>query len=377
MSQIEVSQVRSRADRNAFIRFPWRIYENDDAWVPPLVIERKAFFDRKSHPFYQHGDAALFLARQNGEVVGRIMASDDPNYNATHDSNVGCFGQFECVDDDNVAAALFNAAEGWVRRKGRLEIMGPIDYSTNYVCGLLIDGFQYPPTILTTHNPPYYAELFEGQGFGKTMDFYAWWFSDATRAADRLRKLAARLQPRMRFTIRPGNLRDLPTESVRLRRIYNEAWRDNWGYVPFTETEFAHLTKEMKPLLRPEFTAIAEVNGEEIGFIIALPDINVALQKINGRLTCFGLPIGLTRLLYEKQRLRKARLIAMGVRPEFRRHGVAEMLVLRVIEEGMFKLGFTPELSMTLENNSMINRFLEAIGAQRYKTYRIYSKSIA
>ena len=192
------------------------------------------------------------------------------------------------------------------------------------------------------------------------MDFYAWWFSDATKAAARLRKLAARLQARMRFTVRPGNLRDLPAESVRLRRIYNEAWRDNWGYVPFTEAEFAHMTKEMKPLLRPEFTAIAEVNGEEIGFIIALPDINVALQKINGRLTTFGIPIGLIRLLYEKQRLKRARLIAMGARPEFRQHGVAEMLVLRIIEEGMFKLEFKGELSMTLENNVMINRFLEA-----------------
>src|SRR5205823_6899719 len=241
--------------------------------------------------------------------------------------------------------------------------MGPIDYSTNYVCGLLINGFQYPPTILTTHNPPYYAELLERAGFSKTMDFYGWWFSDASKAAERLRTLAAKLQSRMRFTIRPGNLRDLPAESARLRSIYNEAWRGNWGYVPFTEAEFAHLTNEMKPLLRPELTAIAEIDGEAIGFVIALPDINVALQKIDGRLTSFGIPIGLIRLLHEKRRLRKARVIAMGVRPEFRRHGVAEMLVLRVIEEGMFKLGFTPELSMTLENNIMINRFLEAIGA--------------
>ena len=377
MSEIEVSEVRLRRDRDAFIKFQWRIYKNDHAWVPPLIIERKAFLNRKRHPFYKHGDAALFLARQNGEIVGRIMASDDPNYNSLHQSNVGCFGLFECIDDRKVAAALFEAAEGWLRRKGRHEIMGPIDYSTNYVCGLLIAGFQFPPTILTAHNPPYYAELIEGCGFEKRMDFYAWWFSDATRAAARLRKLATRLQTRRRFTIRPGNLRDLPLESTRLRRIYNEAWRDNWGYVPFTEAEFAHLTNEMKPLLRPEFTAIAEVDGEEVGFIIALPDINVALQKINGRLTTFGIPIGLIRLLYEKQRLRRARLIAMGVRPEFRQHGVAEMLVLRIIEEAMFKLEFKGELSMTLENNVMINRFLEAIGAQRYKTYRIYSKSIA
>jgi len=377
VSEIKVSQVRSRADRKAFIRFPWRIYDNDPVWVPPLIIERKAFLNCKRHPFYRHGDAALFLARQNQKIVGRIMASDDPNYNAVHHSNVGCFGLFECIDDRKVAAALFEAAEGWLRRKGRHEIMGPIDYSTNYVCGLLIAGFQFPPTILTAHNPPYYAELIEGCGFEKRMDFYAWWFSDATRAAARLRKLATRLQTRRRFTIRPGNLRDLPLESTRLRRIYNEAWRDNWGYVPFTEAEFAHLTNEMKPLLRPEFTAIAEVDGEGAGFIIALPDINVALQKINGRLTTFGIPIGLIRLLYEKRRLRRARLIAMGVRPEFRQHGVAEMLVLRIIEEVMFELEFNGELSMTLENNVMINRFLEAIGAQRYKTYRIYSKSIA
>jgi GNAT superfamily N-acetyltransferase len=146
--------------------------------------------------------------------------------------------------------------------------------------------------------------------------------------------------------------------------------------VPFTEAEFDHMTREMKPLLRPELTAIAEINGEDIGFIVALPDINVALQKINGRLAKFGIPVGLIRLLYEKPRLKKARLIAMGVRPEFRRHGVAEMLVLRLIEEGMFKLGFTSELSMTLETNVMINRFLEAIGAVPYKTYRIYRRSL-
>jgi GNAT superfamily N-acetyltransferase len=375
MSEIEVSQVQSRADLNAFIRFPWRIYENDPAWVPPLIIERKAFFDRKSHPFYEHGDAALFLARQDDEVVGRIMASDDPNYNAAHKSNVGCFGQFDCIDNRDVAAALFDAARAWLRHKGRREIMGPIDYSTNYVCGLLVDGFQYPPTLLTAHNPPYYARLIETCGFAKAMDFYAWWFNDATKAAARLRKLATKLQGQTRFTIRPGNLRDLPAESVRLRRIYNEAWRDNWGYVPFTEAEFAHMTKEMKPLLLSELTAIAEVDGEEVGFIIALPDINVALQKINGQLTTFGIPVGLIRLLYEKRRLKKARVIAMGVCPEFRQHGVAEMLVLRAIEEGMFKLGFTPELSMTLESNVMINRFLEAIGAVRYKTYRVYSSS--
>jgi GNAT superfamily N-acetyltransferase len=376
VSQIEVSPVNTRKARAAFVKFPWRIYRNDPGWVPPLILERKAFLDRKRHPFYQHGDAALFLASQNGEIVGRIMASDDPNYNSLHQTSVGCFGLFECIDNREVAAALFEAASNWLRARGRNEIMGPIDYSTNYVCGLLIDGFEYPPTLLTAHNPSYYAPLIETWGFVKEIDFYGWWFSDATAAAVRLRKLAARLQPRARFTIRHGDMRNLPAESVRLRRIYNEAWRDNWGFVPFTEAEFVHLTAEMKPLLRGDFTAVAEIDGDPIGFVIGLPDINIALQKINGRLTTFGIPIGLAKLLYHKWRLKKARLIAMGVRPQFRKLGVSEMLVLRVMEEGMVKCGFAAELSMTLENNIMVNRFIEAIGATRYKTYRIYRRPL-
>jgi GNAT superfamily N-acetyltransferase len=376
VSAIEVSIVNTARERDIFIKFPWRIYRNDPAWVPPLIIERKAFLDRDRHPFYKHGDAALFLARRGGEIVGRIMASDDPNYNALHQSNVGCFGLFESIDDVDVAAALFDAAANWVRDRGRNELMGPIDYSTNYVCGLLIDGFEHPPTLLTAHNRRYYPALIEGWGFLKEIDFYAWWFGDPTAAARRLRKLSGRLQSRARFTIRPGDLRNLPVESEILRRVYNEAWQDNWGFVPFTKAEFAHLTAEMKPLLRADLTAVAEIDGEPVGVIIGLPDINVALHKINGRLTTFGIPIGLVRLLYYKWRLKTARLIAMGVRPQFRRLGVAEMLVLRVIEEGMIEHGLTGELSMTLETNVLINRFLEALGADRYKTYRVYTRQI-
>ena len=345
--------------------------------MPPLILERKEFLDRKRQPFYHHGDAALFLARRNGEVVGRIMASDDPRYNSIHRSNVGCFGLFDCIDDVDLARSLFETAAGWLRQKGRSEIMGPIDYSTNYVCGLLVDGFQHPPTLLTAHNPPYYEALIERCGFTKVIDFYAWWFGDPTDAAARLRKLATRLERRARFTIRHANLRNLAAESAHFRHIYNEAWKDNWGFVPFTEAEFAHLTAEMKPLLRADFTAVAESDGQPVGFILGLPDINVALRKINGRLTTYGLPIGLIKLLYHKRRLKTARLIAMGVRPKFRRLGVAEMLVLRVVEESMVKCGIVGELSMTLENNVMINRFLEAIGAKRYKTYRIYRRSLS
>jgi GNAT superfamily N-acetyltransferase len=374
--QIEITQVESRAERDAFIKFPWRIYANDPAWVPPLLIERKEFLSRE-HPFYEHGNAALFLARADGKIVGRIMASDDPNYNALHGTNVGCFGLFESIDDPQVAAALFDAAAAWLRDRGRNEIMGPIDYSTNYVCGLLIDGFKFPPMLLTSHNPPYYPALIERWGFEKTMDLYAWWFANPTEAAARLRRLADALKKRLEaVTFRPVNLRDIVADGRRIRDIYNQAWRHNWGFVPFTEKEFDYMTHELKPLVVPKLALIAEIGGQPVGFILAIPDINVALRHVNGRLTTFGLPIGLVKLLYYKGKTKTARLIALGVVPKFRRHGIAEMLVLRVIEEGMHKRGFTPELSLTLENNHMINRFLEAIGAEKYKTYRIYRRRL-
>ena len=376
MSETIVTAVSSSADLNAFLKFPWQIYRSDPAWVPPLLLERKEFLDRRKHPFYEHGDAALFLARSGGKIVGRIMASDDPNYNALHKTNTGCFGLFECIDDRGVAAALFEAAANWLRAKGRDEIMGPIDYSTNYVCGLLVEGFEFPPTLLTAHNPSYYTSLIERLGFEKAMDFYAWWFSDPTRAAIRLRRLAGSLKKRHSATIRPGNLKNIRAESRRLREIYNEAWKENWGFVPFTEHEFEFMTKELKQLVVPEFTLIAEIGDEPVGFILCVPDINVALRKIDGRLTSYGLPIGLAKLLYYKSRIRTARLIALGVKPKYRRGGIAEMLVLRIIEDAMVKRGFTGELSMTLEDNHLINRFLAAIGAQRYKTYRIYRRTL-
>ena len=376
MPQVEITQVASKAERDAFIKFPWRIYKGDPAWVPPLLLERKEFLDQKKHPFFEHGAAALFLARSGGKIVGRIMASDDPNYNAFHQSSVGCFGLFECVNDPAVAAALFEAATNWLRARGRDEIMGPIDYSTNYVCGLLVEGFDFPPTLLTAHNPPYYPALIEGLGFNKVIDFYAWWFSEPARAATRLRRLAASLRKRDAATIRQGNLNNFRAEAGRLREIYNDAWKENWGFVPFTEKEFEFMAKELKQLVVPEFTLIAEVGDEPVGFILCVPDINVAFRKINGRLTSYGLPIGLAKLLYHKSRIRTARLIALGVKPKYRRGGIAEMLVLRIIEDAMIKRGFTGELSMTLEDNHLINRFLASIGAKKYKTYRIYRRRI-
>jgi ribosomal protein S18 acetylase RimI-like enzyme len=242
---------------------------------------------------------------------------------------------------------------------------------------LLVEGFEYPPTLLTAHNPPYYSQLLEGVGLRKEIDFYAWWFDEPETAALRLRRLSASLKKKHPVTIRNGDLKNFHTEAERIREIYNAAWKDNWGFVPFTEKEFQFLAKELKQLVLPEFTLIAEVRGEPAGFILCVPDINVALGKIDGRLTTLGIPVGLAKLLYHKSRIRTARLIALGIKPHHRRGGIAEMLVLRIIEDAMIKRGFTGELSMTLENNHLINRFLRAIGARIYKRYRIYRRGLA
>jgi GNAT superfamily N-acetyltransferase len=372
---VQISPVESAADQKAFIRFPWRIYRDDPAWVPPLIIERKEFLNREKHPFYKHGDAKLFLARRDGEIVGRIMASDDPNYNKLHETNVGCFGLFESIDDHDVVAALFDAASDWLRKKGRAEVMGPIDYSTNYVCGLLIDGFQHPPTVLTAHNPRYYAALIEGCGFAKAKDWFAWWFSEYPAPAQRLRKIAEARAGKYGVKIRPINLKDIEGEGRRIRAIYNQAWQKNWGFVPFTEAEIDHMAKEMKPLVVAPATLLAEIGDQPLGFVIAIPDINVALRHINGRLTTFGFPIGLLKLLYYRLKTRTGRLVALGVVEKYRRAGIAEMLVLHVMDEA-FRRGFTGELSMTLEDNVMVNRFIESMGAAKYKTYRIYNRPL-
>ncbi len=375
MAAVEISQVHDQKEKNAFIKFPWRIYRDDPAWVPPLILERKEFLDREKHPFYKHGDAALFLARRDGEIVGRIMASDDPNYNALHETNVGCFGLFESINDKEVAGALFAAAEEWLRAKGRTEAMGPVDYSTNYVCALLIDGFQHPPTLLTSHNPPYYADLIEAHGFVKAKDWYAWWFAEYPEAAARLRKIALARSAKHQVKVRPINVKKLDDEGQKIRAVYNQAWEKNWGFVPFTEVEADHMAKELKPILVPPTTLIAEIGDEPVGFVIGVPDINVALRHINGRLFPYGLPIGLIKLLYYRTKIRTGRLIALGVVEKHRRSGIAETLVLHVMEEA-FRRGFAGELSMTLEDNVMVNRFIEAVGASRYKTFRIYQRSL-
>ena len=253
--------------------------------------------------------------------------------------------------------------------------MGPIDYSTNYVCGLLIDGFEHPPTLLTAHNPPYYARLIEACGFEKEKDWYAWWLVPGPAPPKRLGRIAKARGRKHSIKIRPIDLRHFGDESQRLAAVFNEAWKNNWGFVPFTKAEAEHMAKEMKPVIDPRMTLIAEIDNAPVAFVICMPDINIALKRVNGRLTRWGLPIGLLKLLWYRRKIRTVRFVALGVLEKYRRAGIAEMLVLQVMEEGA-RRGLYGELSMTLEDNVLVNRFIEAMGAKKYKTYRIYRRPI-
>ena len=375
---VRITEVRSAADRSVFVRIPYKLYENDPVWVPPLLVDRKDFINPKKHPFYLHGAATQFIAWQGREPVGRILVSDDPNFNATHDTNVGAFGMFESVDDEAVAHALLGAAAEWLRARGRTGLLGPIDYSTNYEIGLLVEGFDTPPRVMMNHNPPYYARLFESWGLTKAKDVYAWWITDQLEVPERWRRVTDRMAQRSGVVLRPLVMKRFETEIQKIKVIYNSAWEKNWGAVKFTDAEFEHLAKDLKMLADPDLAIVAEVDGKAVGFSLALPDLNEALKiaDIDGRLFPFGLPIGLVKLLRAMKKVKTIRLVILGVLEGYRRRGITEALIMRTIDVGL-KKGFNAcEMSWTLEDNDLINRPIEALGSERYKTYRVYEKAI-
>lgn len=374
---VVIELVRTPSQRREFVDFPYELYANDPNWCPPLKLEAHASINPDKHPFYKHGSAVQFLARREGKVVGRILVSDDPHYNAEHDANVGCFGMFETLNDREVARSLLTAAARWLRGRGRTSIIGPIDYSTNNPAGLLVEGFDTPQRVMMNHNPQYYAELLEGWGLKKAKDMYAWWFEAGTAALDDWTRRAERIAHRGGVTIRPVRFADFNAEVARCMQVYNQTWEKTWGFVQMTPEEFRHMAAGLKQIAVPELVLLAEVAGQPVGFCVTLPDVNEAIRPTGGRLTKWGLPIGLFKLLRGLKRVKTARMAVLGVLPGYRKRGIAELMILRAFQHGRDKLGYTgAELGWTLEDNEMINRTVESVGARRYKRYRIYERAI-
>ncbi len=369
---VEVARIQSGLEKDEFIRFQWQVYEADLHWVPPLLMERRDFVDPAKNPFYDHADVALFVARRGGQVVGRIAAVEDRNFNSFHGTKTAYFGLYESLNDAGVAAALFKAAKEWARWRGLDTLLGPMNLSTNYEVGLLVEGFDSDPYIQMPYNPRYYGALFEACGLKKAKDLWAWERSAKTPPPERFTRIADKIREHEEITIRSVNLRDFDAEAARIKEVYNAAWEENWGFVPMTSAEFDKLARDLRQMITPDLAIIAEHRGEPIAFSLTVPDYNQALKKVNGRLTTYGIPVGLAKLLWHARSIDRVRLIALGVKQGWRRRGVDAVLVVETIRRA-HRLGYAGgEISWTLEDNDLINRAIEACGCTRTKVYRVY-----
>jgi GNAT superfamily N-acetyltransferase len=376
-SDVQVREVRSAADRDRFIDLQYALYRHDPHFVPPLRMERRDFLDASKNPFFLHADVDLFLATRGERVLGRIAVVNDRNYNQFHGTRMATFGLFECVDEPGVAKALFQKAEKWARDRKLDSLLGPVNLSTNYDCGLLVDGFDAPPVFLMTYNPRYYMDLFEAVGLSKAKDLWAWNIEMTAKPDPKILRIAEKIRAREGVRVRPVEMAHLGTEIRRIKEIYNSAWEKNWGFVPMTEAEFDHMAKDMKAVVNPELLLIAEVKGQPVAFAMSLPDMNQAFAKVtDGRLTRFGLPIGLGKLLLGQRKVNRARLVTLGIKEGFRRRGLDAILYIDTIQAAR-RLGYTGgEISWTLEDNDLVNRAIESMGGTRYKTYRLYEKGL-
>jgi hypothetical protein len=373
-SKIEVKPARSSADRQRFLDFPYNLYRGDTHWVPPLRMAQKDILNTNRHPFYKTSDVEMFLARRNGRVVGRIMAILNRAHNEFHGERAGFFGFFEVENDQQAAASLLDAARDWVRSRGADLIRGPMNPSTNYECALLVDGFELDPMVMMTYNPAYYAEFLEDYGMKKAMDLYAYDIgAHYFNHSEKLQRVADRLRKKSNISVRTVDMKKFKDEVGIIRQVYNDAWSRNWGFVPMTEDEFDHLAKDLKQIVDPRVVLIAEQANEggrskPVGFLLAVPDLNRALKKINGRL----LPFGLLKLLWHSRKINTIRVITMGGIVEFQNLGMGSVFLDEIYRRGPAAGYPTGEMSWVLENNVMMNRAAELIGGRRTKTYRIY-----
>jgi hypothetical protein len=365
---ISIEKVKTGKDLLAFIRTPWNLYKGDPHWVPPLIKDQLQKFS-PNHPFQSHSEMILFLAYQEGRIVGRIAGIIDHNYVEFHQEKLGFFGFFESIPDEEVAAALLVRVRNWLKDHGMEKMAGPMNPSTNDECGLLTDGFDAPPCLMMPYNPRYYPDLIEKTGLKKVMDLYAYLLEEATFHLKRLNRITERLgkrEPQLR--VRPINLRSFDGELTIVKDLYNQAWSKNWGFVPLTEGEIDDLAKNLKPLVVPDLILFAYWGEEPVGFSVALPDYNEVLKHLNGKIGLLG---GL-KFLYYKRKIHKIRVMLLGVKHAFQKKGIDGFLYLETFKRGIRNGYYRAECSWILESNPLMQHGLEAMGGRRYKTYRIY-----
>ena len=368
MGGFEIVAVNGKKALNEFVELPFTLCRNEPNWVPPLRMAVKELLDREKHPFYANAQAEFFLAMQDGRTVGRIAAIVDRNHNRFHAEEAGFFGFFDCIDDVDVARALLKVARAWVVDHGAKFMRGPVNPSTNYECGVLIDGFDYDPMVMMTYNPRYYPRLLEEAGLTKAKDLLAYLSNANTISMKKIERVADKVLATNGVRVRPINMKDFQADVERVWDVYGAAWARNWGFVPMSREEFFLMGKEMKMILKPDLVLIGEVGNKVVGFAMALPDVNYALKRAGGSL----FPTGLLKILYYQRLIKNVRVLALGVVEEYRASGLAAGFYATLVRNAR-RLGYGDcEMSWILEDNVLMNRSLEVMGAKRYKTYRIY-----
>ena len=377
-TNIEIRPVETKADLDAFVRLPWAIYRNDPQWVPPLLSEAKGLLCEKSNPYFRHAKARYWLALRDGKPVGRISAQIDELVHKHMGAGLGQWGMFECEDDPAIAAKLFETAESWLKANGMTRSMGPFSLSIWDEPGLLIDGFEFPPLLMTPHHRPYYAGMVEAQGYAKIKDLYAYDFDITLGVPERMARIVAAGDKNPRIRIRKVDPSRFEEEVRLILEILNDAWSDNWGFIPLTEAEIAYAAKKMKPLVKPDLVRVCEYDGKPAAFMLTLPDVNELQRDLDGRLFPFGWAKLLWRL--RKPFTQRVRVPLMGVRKEYQasRNGalMAMMLIEHIRRDTVGVYSNRGELSWILEDNLPMRNILESTGSFIYKTYRIYDKSL-
>jgi hypothetical protein len=376
-AELRVFPVQTKKHFRQFLALPYRLYRGDKNWVPPLYLERREALHPKKNPFYHHAEVQLFLAQRGKEIVGRISAQLDREYEKRYGEKLGQFGFFECENDPEAAQALLNAAESFARNHGASRCMGPFSFSTNEECGLLVSGFESPLMTMMPYNPPFYADLLELCGYQKAKDLFAWHYS-TDEIPPEAAKVARDVAQYPGLKLRSIDLKHFERDIQIIFEVYTSAWSENWGFVPLTAEELKKTAKDLKHFIDPDGALIAELEGRPIAICVAVPNLYDLIAGLKGRL----FPFGFVRLLWriKRRKYKSGRLMLLGIAKEQQGSmlgGFLSVLLYVEIQKICRDRGFRwGELSWTLEDNHKINSGIEFMGGKRYKTMRIYEKNL-